>query len=201
MRRLAWAQPISAWIWVGVLAAVYGVSASALAEETGLSPDAGSARAALGAPATYGSDVPDQVVQTVAASVGTVTGLDELVVLPNQAGGYTVSAEVELGIDAADAAVANPMMERLSQTFFQRVYGCGANVTDAQLYFMAGGQLVGGADLGRDAYRRLDVSALTAPDAFLQAVQALPVRTGEGADDSWVQWMTLPPDGQGGDGA
>ncbi|SFU76000.1 hypothetical protein [Alicyclobacillus macrosporangiidus] len=195
MRSFRLADLVPALAWVGILSAVYGVCASGLAAELGGGWTDWS-NGALGSPAaTAGMDVPDTVVQAVARSLAPVSGLDELVVLPNVSGGYTVSAQVELGIDASAAAAAESQMANLAQSYFQRVYSAGEDIVDAQVYFMAGGQLVGGADLGRDAYQKLDVSATTAPGAFLQAVQSLPVRTGEGADDSWAQFVTTPPEG------
>ncbi|MCL6597309.1 MAG: hypothetical protein K6T81_01060 [Alicyclobacillus macrosporangiidus] len=197
MRTIRLADLVPPLAWVGVLSAIYGVCAGGLAAELGDGRTDWPGGAVVSPAATAGMDVPDTVVQTVARSVAPVSGLDELVVLPNASGGYTVSAQVELGVDASAKAAAESQMANLAQLYFQRVYGAGEDIVDAQVYFIAGGQLVGGADLGRDAYRKLDVSATTAPGAFLQAVQSLPVRTGEGADDSWAQFVTTPPEAEG----
>ncbi|MCL6637386.1 MAG: hypothetical protein K6T26_05510 [Alicyclobacillus sp.] len=151
-------------------------------------------KAAVPADATL--DVPDTVVNQIAQATAVVPGVDELVVLPAAGGGYTVSAQVTLAAQAAGDEDWRPRAAADATHFFRAVYGAGPDVRNAQVYFFAGGRLVGGADLGKAAYQQLSLAVDTSPDAFVQAVQALPVRTGGGVDDSWLQLS--PPEVLGG---
>ncbi|WP_067931310.1 hypothetical protein [Alicyclobacillus kakegawensis] len=114
--------------------------------------------AAEGEQASTVRDVPDSVVAAVAQHVGTIQGLDELVVLP-RGNDYLVSATVNVGD-------GDPGAERVKiaddvQTFFAGIFASDKKVQQGELSFLSeDGEIVASAGLGRRAYQGMSVSTM-----------------------------------------
>jgi hypothetical protein len=132
-------------------------------------------------------DVPDSVLQALQMHLTDVPDLQEWAVLPAVAGnGYSVSATVELALNGG-VGQNNDAVDRDIMAFFQGVYGSGADVADAHIYFLQDGRPVAGAGLGQSTYRNLGVTASTTPATFANVIAAQPMRTSDGPDDCWFE--------------
>ncbi len=132
-------------------------------------------------------DVPDSVLKALQLHLTDVTDLQEWAVLPADGGnGYSVSATVELALSGGegqnDQTVDSDIM-----AFFQGVYGSGADVADAQIYFLQDGRPVAGAGLGQSTYDKLGVTASTSPVTFANVIAAQPMQTSNGPNDCWFE--------------
>ncbi|MBX5436334.1 MAG: hypothetical protein IRZ33_03855 [Alicyclobacillaceae bacterium] len=150
-----------------------------------------------GAAAT--GDVPDAVLGQITGSVGDVDGMDELLVLPGIHQGYDVYATVNLGYGSSLSwPERRKRAEAGAASFFRSVYSSGVNVEDAGISFLWNGQIVAGAGLGADMYRKITVaaggdsgsdssSALAADERFVAALASLGDHPQPGAEDAWYE--------------
>lgn len=141
------------------------------------------------------SDVSDAVVAKVAQSLSNVLGdNDELVVLPATGStGVTVSATITLdGGDPSSTNWKQTVSDDIGQ-YFTDIYTLTQPIENAQVYFLQNGQLVAGAEVGRQVYKQLTDTTGTGSGGFVQSLAAQPVRTNQGAMDSWVQFNEDTP--------
>jgi len=133
------------------------------------------------------TSVSDLTVATIVNSVAKVPGIDELVVLPSSDGtGYVVSATVNLANNLQLSSSTVYLAEQNDvQTFYQRLYGNLEDVEDAKVYFVMSGHIVGGAGLGRAAYKSLTTSTVASDAGFLDAMKSLPQSSQDGPQDDW----------------
>lgn len=134
-------------------------------------------------PSIASGEVPDAVLKSLTNHLSDLQDMEELVVLPTTGGGYSVSATVQ--VDSAGAnSVSKDFLEQDVKSFFVDVYGSDASINDAKIFFMQGQNVVGGAGLTGDAYRKLSVNTSTSATDFASQLaasgDALP-----GASDAW----------------
>jgi len=154
--------------------------------------DSVTASPASAASVKVAGNVPEAIVQGIANQLGTVSGLDELVVMSAVNGaGYTVSATVDLGQNTSEnASVWRTSVQSDVSRYFQGVFAKQLNVENAQVYFTLGGNVVAGAGLGTSAYQTLTTSVSTTSESMSQAIAQLPVVSQDGANDSWFEEQT-----------
>lgn len=173
---------------VAILAALYLLSTAAL---QGTWPV--SVGSVAQAPTSL-ADVPDAAVQGVVSHLGKVPGVDQLVVLPDAAGGYDVSATVNLGYNSLmTPADWIGTVRRDVGYYFEGVYSSGQPIADAQLYFLLDGQAVAGAGLGSAAWHSLSAEALARTGSVARQLQTMSVNTAPGPDDRWFEVDTSYP--------
>jgi hypothetical protein len=132
-------------------------------------------------------DVPDSVLKALQLHLTDVPGLQEWAVLPAAGGnGYSVSATVELALNGG-VGQKDETVDRDIMAFFQGVYGSGADVADAHIYFLQDGRPVAGAGLGQSTYDKLGVTASTSPATFTNVIAEQPMQTSDGPDDCWFE--------------
>ncbi|RIV29336.1 hypothetical protein D2Q93_00355 [Alicyclobacillaceae bacterium I2511] len=139
-----------------------------------------------GAAITQGSTntVPDGVLSVIAQAVGTVKGVNELVVLPATEGsGYTVSASI--AVDYSGGVFNGAQMQQLASEFFSAIYKNSPGVESAQLYFMDGNQIIGGSGLGRTIFEHMEIGTSSGQGGWLKQLQTGPQVTGQGTLDRW----------------
>jgi hypothetical protein len=141
-----------------------------------------------GTEAFTNTDVSDKVVQQLATSLSNiVSNDDELAVLPMTGGtGYTVSTTISVDDVPSSQDWRQAVSQDITQ-YFTDIYGQSQPVENAQVYFTKDGQIVAGAGLGKQVYGQLVATASTDGGGFVQSLQAQPVRTQQGAMDSWVE--------------
>lgn len=134
-------------------------------------------------------DVPDPVVSAIVNRLGNVTGLNDMVVLPDQAvNAYTVSAMVDLGdVSAASIAPWNPTVDKDVDQYFQDVFTGTPQVNEAEIYFTQNGQVVASAGLGRQTYEQLTTTADTASGGLASVLASMPVASGGDLNNHWFQ--------------
>ena len=150
----------------------------------------GSGSGGLGAGTVGSSDVPNAVVEKIASSLGGVSGVDELVVLPTSASGVMVSAMVNLGDHSIPKTTWRPIVQADVEAFFPAVFGSQENVQMAQVYFTENGNVVAGAGLGERAYSNMAANASTGQSGFVAELKTSPMNTGNGMDESWYQSLS-----------
>ncbi len=126
----------------------------------------------------------NRALSEIANAVGKVKGVNELVVSSTESGnGYAVS--VSIAVDYSGGPSNEIQMRQLAGEFFRAVYAAPPPVQSAQLYFMNGNQIVGGAGLGRDVFEHLSLGATTGQGRWVTQLQTEPQVTGKGPLDRW----------------
>ncbi len=133
---------------------------------------------------TSSADVPDDVINKLRLQLINLPDLEEWVVLPSDQGGYTVSATVQLLAHDPDHR-GDDVIARDVKTFFEDVYGSGAEISDAKIYFLQAGQLIGGAGLGESAYRKINVETSTSGQDFVNLLSATTTAVSDGPEECW----------------
>lgn len=132
-------------------------------------------------------------IDTIAASLADVPGLYDLAVLPDGRGDgqYVVSAMVEVetgtgGVPSPTAAFRD--MRADTDAYLGDLYMLNEPIAEAEVTFTEGGNIVGTAGLGKEAYEHL--AARAAGEDLADAMQSSP------QDDSGVEgacWIELKP--------
>ncbi|MBX6352353.1 MAG: hypothetical protein IRZ10_03375 [Thermoflavifilum sp.] len=172
------------WLWSAGMVSQDMVNPTALGLWTGIHPTATQTGMVPAA-----ADVPEDVMNDIAQAVGAAGPIDELVVLPDGGGGYTVSATLQLGYGPIpDRNTLEKTVSQQAALFFSGLYGADIPVTHAELYWMAGEEVVAGAGLGADAYQRMASAVATGQDGWWQALTARAASASvSGVDEAWAE--------------
>jgi hypothetical protein len=138
---------------------------------------------------TSSADVPDEVINALKLQLTNLPDLEEWVVLPGEQGGYTVSATVQLLAHDPDHR-GDDVIARDVKTFFEDVYGSGVDISDAKVYFLQAGELIGGAGLGEAAYRKINVETSTSGQDFVSLLSATTTAVSDGPEECWFATRT-----------
>jgi hypothetical protein len=80
-----------------------------------------------------------------------------------------------------------------AEMFFSGLYSSGVDVRHAEIYWMAGGELVAGAGLGAQAYTRLASAAAANTSAWWQALSGMAAASDtEGTNECWAEVRQSP---------
>jgi hypothetical protein len=133
---------------------------------------------------TSSADVPGDVIDALKVQFLNLPDLEEWVVLPDEQGGYTVSATVQL-LAHDPYHRGDDVIARDVKTFFTDVYGSGVDIADAKIYFLQAGQLIGGAGLGAAAYRQISVETSTTGQDFVNLLSTRTTAVSDGPQECW----------------
>jgi hypothetical protein len=139
-------------------------------------------------PAISTKDVPESVVRQITGVVSGVAGIDQMVVLPAADGdGYSVTAEIDLGSETGSQAEISDKIQTETTKYFTQIFSDGKEVIDAEVYFLANGQIIASAGLGTKAYHELVARTGTNSFNLTVSLETMPSVTGQGENNSWFE--------------
>lgn len=136
------------------------------------------------------NDISNAVVNQVTRSVSNVSGLNDIVVLPDtKPGTYTVSAMVDLGdADENVPALWDRSVDDAVDTYFQDLFSNQFHVSEAEVYFTLDGNIVASAGLGADAYHEVATVADTGEGGLAAVLRSM---HSDSTDDMNNHWLAL----------
>lgn len=129
-------------------------------------------------------------IQTLTQTLGNVTGLYDMAVLPDGLGdrAFVVSAMVDVS-DAnggvPSSTTAKTEMSTLVDTYFRDVYSVHMPISEAEITFTEDGTMVGSAGLGEQAYHSMSTSTMNGDLA--SALLSSPMQTQNSPTESWIE--------------